>query len=191
MPTGSLISGEGLGIMRGERVLFRDISLRAGPGEAILLRGANGSGKTTLLRILAGLTRPDTGQVKRAAFHWHAHRAGLKPDETPERHLARWTKAWGADAGLVPAIIDRMGLTRPRDVPARLLSAGQRRRTALGRLLLTDRPVWLLDEPFSALDTDGCALVETLIAEHRKGGGAIVAAMHGAAGFEATGEVML
>ena len=191
MSTGSLISGEGLGIMRGERVLFRDVSLSAGPGEAIVLRGPNGAGKTTLLRILAGLTKPEAGRVTSAAFHWLSHREGLKPDETPERHLQRWAKAWGADAGLIDGVIDRVELDLPRDVPARLLSAGQRRRAALGRLMLVDRPVWLLDEPFSALDGDGRTLIQTLIAEHRKGGGAVVTAIHGEAGFEATGEVVL
>lgn len=187
----TLISGNDLGIMRGARVLFREVSLSAGPGEAIILRGPNGAGKTTLLRILAGLTRPETGRVTCAAFHWLAHRDGLKPDETPETHLKRWAKAWGADADLIPAVIDRMGLDRPRDVPARLLSAGQRRRTALGRFLLVERPVWLLDEPFSALDKDGRGLVETLITEHRNNGGAIVTAIHGEAGFDATSEVVL
>ena len=165
--------------------------LALAPARRLSCAGANGAGKTTLLRILAGLTRPETGSVTCAAFHWLAHREGLKPDETPEKHLQCWAKAWGAEAGLIDGIIERLGLDRPRDVPARLLSAGQRRRAALGRLLLIERPVWLLDEPFSALDGDGRELIGALIAEHRKNGGATVTATHGEAGFEATREVVL
>lgn len=178
-------------MIRGERVLFRDVSLTLGAGEAILLRGANGAGKTTLLRILAGLTRPEAGSVSRAAaMHWFAHREGLKPAETPRTHLAVWASAWGSGADR-ETILTRMGLARPADVPARHLSAGQRRRTALARLLLEDRPVWLLDEPYTALDAEGRGLVDALIAEHRTKGGAVIAAIHGEAGFAATGEVDL
>lgn len=178
-------------MVRGERVLFRNVSLSMQPGEVLVLRGANGAGKTTLLRILAGLTRPETGRVTRnAAHHWIGHREGLKPQETPRRHLALWASAWGAVADR-EAILVRMGLARPAHVPARHLSAGQRRRTALARLLLEDRPVWLLDEPYTALDAEGRALVDALIAEHRSKGGAVIAAIHGEAGFAPSAEVSL
>jgi heme exporter protein A len=157
----------------------------------MVLRGPNGAGKTTLLRILAGLTRPEAGRVTRAApLHWCGHREGLKPHETPERHLALWAAAWGAQADR-RAILDRMGLSRPAHVPARYLSAGQRRRAALARLLLEDRPVWLLDEPYTALDADGRALVDDLIGEHRAKGGAVIAAIHGETGFSPSQELSL
>lgn len=188
---GPLISADGLGMIRGERVLFRGISLEVKPGDALVLRGANGTGKTTLLRILAGLTRPEAGCVaRRAPLHWFAHREGLKPAETPRAHLALWASAWGSSADR-DAILKRMGLTRPADVPARHLSAGQRKRTAMARLLLQDRPVWLLDEPYTALDAEGRKLVDTLIAEHRAAGGAVIAAIHGEAGFTASSELSL
>ena len=178
-------------MIRGERVLFTGIGLSVGPGESVVLRGANGAGKTTLLRILAGLTRPETGDVSRnGAHHWFAHREGLKPHETPRTHLGLWAKAWGSDAD-IDQILARMGLNRPADVPARYLSAGQRRRTALGRLLLEQRPIWLLDEPYTALDAEGRDLVLELIETHLKGGGGIVAAIHGESGFAPASEVVL
>jgi len=187
----SLLKADGLAIMRGERVLFRDMSLEAGQGEAVILRGANGAGKTTLLRILAGLTQAELGEVARpAAFHWIGHKEGLKPDETPSQHLRRWAQAWGSNAE-IETIVGRMALSRTADVPARLLSAGQRRRVALGRLLLEERPLWLLDEPLTALDRDGKALVLEMIAAHRASGGAVIAAIHGEAGFAADREVMV
>jgi heme exporter protein A len=186
-----LLAAAGLGMIRGERVLFRDVSLTVRSGEALVLRGANGTGKTTLLRILAGLTRPEAGQVTReAGHHWVGHREGLKPQETPRAHLKLWAQAWGASAA-TDSVLTRMGLTRPADVAGRYLSAGQRRRTALARLLLEDRPVWLLDEPYTALDAEGRALVDALIADHRSKGGAVIAAIHGEAGFAASGELTL
>ncbi|MBI1254987.1 MAG: heme ABC exporter ATP-binding protein CcmA [Hyphomonas sp.] len=187
----SLLTGAGLGMIRGERVLFREISVAVRAGDALLLRGANGAGKTTLLRVLAGLTRPEAGRVTRAAaHHWVGHREGLKPQETPREHLKLWTQAWGSGAETDP-VLTRMGLTRPADVAGRYLSAGQRRRTALARLLLEDRPVWLLDEPYTALDADGRKLVDDLIAAHRAMGGAVIAAIHGEAGFAASGDLTL
>lgn len=186
-----LLSGTGLGMIRGERVLFTGIDLSLPPGGSVVLRGANGAGKTTLLRILAGLTRPEAGEISRnGAHHWFAHREGLKPHETPRMHLDLWAKAWGSDAD-VDAILGQMGLKRPADVPARYLSAGQRRRTALGRLLLEQRPVWLLDEPYTALDAEGRERVLELIETHLKGGGGIIAAIHGEAGFVPSDEVVL
>jgi heme exporter protein A len=191
IPSAPLLAASGLGMIRGERVLFREVSLVLGAGEAILLRGANGAGKTTLLRILAGLTRPEAGSISRsAALHWFAHREGLKPAETPRSHLALWASAWGSNADR-EVILTRMGLSRPADVPARHLSAGQRRRTALARLLLEDRPVWLLDEPYTALDAEGRRLVDDLIAEHRAKGGALIAAIHGEAGYAPSSELTL
>lgn len=185
-----LMSATGLGMARGARILFQDIALEAKSGEAIVLRGANGAGKTTLLRILAGLTQPLAGSVTRNSdTHWFGHREGLKPHETPRAHLDLWSRAWGG--GDADSAVKRMGLARPRDVPARMLSAGQRRRAALGRLLLVDRPLWLLDEPFSALDGDGCALLLDLIAAHRASGGAVIAAIHGETGLDASWELAL
>lgn len=192
MSDARLIAGEDLAAARGERLLFRGLSLHAAAGEAVVLRGANGSGKTTLLRILAGLTRPEAGRVSRdAPLHWLGHRLALKPHETPRTHLQLWARAWGAESRRVSDILDRLGLTRPAGVPARYLSAGQRQRTALARLLLEARPVWLLDEPFAALDVEGRTLLADMIAVHRKSGGAVIAAIHGETAFAATRDVRL
>lgn len=186
-----LIQGLTLGAVRGERVLFRDVAIAAQAGELILLRGANGSGKTTLLRQLAGLSEPQAGEVLRVEpHHWIGHTNGLKAHETPRTHLAHWTKVWGSGADVSDVLKD-MSLTRPADVPCRMLSAGQKRRTALARLKLEERSVWLLDEPFNALDTDGQALLAEMIETHRASGGAVIAALHGAAPVQASGEVVL
>ncbi len=186
-----LIAANGLGAVRGERVLFREVSLRVTAGELLLLRGANGSGKTTLLRQLAGLSEPQAGAVIREDLHhWLGHTNGLKAHETPRTHLQHWARVWGSSAD-IKAILERMGLKRPADVPCRMLSAGQKRRTALGRLLLENRKLWLLDEPFNALDAEGEALLVKMIKAHMKGGGAVIAALHGETPIEATSEVSL
>ena len=186
-----MIQGSGLGAVRGERVLFRDISVSAKPGELVLLRGANGSGKTTLLRQLAGLSEPHAGTIERAGLHhWIGHTNGLKAYETPRSHLRHWARVWGSnkDTGQV---LKEMSMARPADVPCRMLSAGQKRRTALARLKLETRDLWLLDEPFNALDTDGQALLAEMISEHRSEGGAVIAALHGTAPIEPSAEVSL
>ncbi len=186
-----LITGRNLGAVRGERMLFRDVSIEARTGELILLRGANGSGKTTLLRQLAGLSEPQAGSVERSGpHHWIGHTNGLKAHETPRSHLRHWARVWGSDADLA-AILSDMGMKRPANVPCRMLSAGQKRRTALSRLRLQDRKLWLLDEPFNALDTNGQAHLASMIETHRTTGGAVIAALHGAAPVDATREVVL
>ena len=174
-----LLDAKGLGAMRGERILFSGIDLQVSPGELILLRGSNGSGKTTLLRQLAGLSQPQAGKCDRyAAHHWVGHHHGLKAYETPRRHLAHWAGVWGETPDL-EALIANIGLTRPADVPCQMLSAGQKRRSALGRLLIQDRPIWLLDEPFNALDQAGRDRLTEMITKHRANGGCVIAALHG------------
>lgn len=179
MDTDVHLKADNLSIMRGERVLFRGISLTARAGEAVLLRGANGAGKTTLLRCLAGLTHPETGTCAQSDYHWISHSSGVKPHETPYDHLQVWAAAYGASGAAIGAIVKKMGLERAQNVIAAQLSAGQRRRTALGRTQLVKRPVWMLDEPFAALDTNGQALLAQMIAAHRQSGGCIIAAVHG------------
>ena len=191
MSDAALIQGSNLGAIRGERVLYRGISVEVAPGELVLLRGANGSGKTTLLRQLAGLSEPQSGTIERTGLHhWIGHTNGLKAYETPRSHIAHWARVWGSEAG-VDLILSEVGLNRPADVPCRMLSAGQKRRTALARLLLEQRKLWLLDEPFNALDTDGQVLLADMIDAHRQEGGAVLAALHGSAPVEATREITL
>lgn len=191
MSSTALLSGTGLGAVRGERILFSDQSLSVAPCEIILLRGKNGAGKTTLLRQLAGLSEPQSGKVSsETRHHWIGHTNGLKAHETPRSHLTHWANVWGSNAD-IDQVLERVAMKRPADVPCRMLSAGQKRRTALGRLLLETRTLWLLDEPFNALDSDGQAMLASMIDTHVANGGAVIAALHGAAPIHASREVML
>ncbi|MEM9937521.1 MAG: heme ABC exporter ATP-binding protein CcmA [Pseudomonadota bacterium] len=186
-----LIEAQAVGAMRGERLLFRDLDLDVRAGETVLLRGANGSGKTTLLRQLAGLSEVATGVIARSAGqHWLGHTNGLKAHETPRTHLRHWARVWGSDVD-IDGVLERMAMTRPADVPCRMLSAGQKRRTALGRLLLVERPLWLLDEPFNALDAAGRDLLAGMIEAHCDLNGAVIAALHGDTPVAASREVVL
>lgn len=186
-----LIKAHALSAIRGERVLYTGLDLTLRGGEVVLLRGRNGTGKTTLLRQLAGLSDAPTGSVVWSAnHHWLGHANGLKAHETPRTHLRHWARVWGSDAD-VDVILTEMGLARPADVPCRMLSAGQKRRTALARLNLQARKIWLLDEPFNALDTEGQALLAEMIETHRARGGGVISALHGASPIQASAEVVL
>lgn len=187
----NLLIVRNVGATRGYRTLFKDISFEVNAGEILELRGENGSGKSTLLRILAGLTRPDGGSVDYIAdgsglqkgtyypVHFLGHQDGIKAQESVEDQLQFWAKFYNSDKSKIQSALERVGLWKRRDVPGRGLSAGQRRRLSLARLLIAHRPVWLLDEPFAALDTKGQALVKGLISEHTSQGGVVIAAMHG------------
>ncbi|MFC7292205.1 heme ABC exporter ATP-binding protein CcmA [Hirschia litorea] len=189
----NLLIVRNVGATRGYRTLFKDISFEAKAGEILELRGENGSGKSTLLRILAGLTRPDAGSIAYHAdgsgshsssfypVHFLGHQDGIKAQESVEDQMKFWASFFGEGKGKIQPALERVGLWKRRDVPGRGLSAGQRRRLSLARLLITYRPVWLLDEPFAALDTKGQELVKELIANHNDEGGVVIAAMHGAA----------
>lgn len=180
-----MISVDALAASRGVRMLFEGLSFTVETGEVVELRGPNGSGKSTLLRIMAGLTRPQAGAVRlgRAeddlSLHYLGHTDAIKPNETAEEQARFWARFFGRSEAAAREALERLGLTSRARVPGRGLSAGQRRRLALTRLLIDPRPVWLLDEPVSALDTQGRACVEALVAEHCAGGGMVVAAMHG------------
>lgn len=170
------LSAHGLGCRRGERVLFRDLSFSIAAGEVCVVRGANGSGKSSLLRILARLLPPATGRVDGPeALHHCGHAHGLAPGLTLRRNLSFWSGLLGGDP---MAAIEAVGLHRALDVPASALSAGQRQRAALARLLMSPRPLWLLDEPTAALDADGASLVVGLLNEHARAGGIAVVATH-------------
>ena len=180
--TQPLLAGRGLGYELPARApLFRNLDVVAGRGDLIEVRGANGSGKSTLLRCLAGLAEPCAGSVAHhAPFDYLGHRSGISGPLTPLenlRWLARLRGVRMSGAALESALA-RVGLGAARHEPVALLSAGQRRRAALARLLLGDAQVWLLDEPLAALDADGAALVRALIDAHRAEGGAAICATH-------------
>jgi heme exporter protein A len=165
---------------RGGLPLFSGVSFRLAPGGLLRVRGANGSGKTTLLRALAGLTRPAAGEVRReCAFLFAGHAAGLKDEFSVRENLEFAARLAALDAGQAGAALERLGIARLAKLPARHLSQGQRRRAALARLALAAAvPLWLLDEPFAALDADGIGRVAALCAGHLAAGGMVVLTSH-------------
>ncbi|MFD2264062.1 heme ABC exporter ATP-binding protein CcmA [Lacibacterium aquatile] len=182
-------SGSGLAVVRGGRLLFRDLAFEIAPGQALLLTGPNGSGKSSLLRVLAGLTPPQLGQLSwngapiddredhAARLNWLGFSDGIKPTLTVREHLA-FHRALGLPGIDVEAAGGRVGLGALLDKPGRILSSGQRRRLSLARLLVRAAPLWLLDEPTTALDDAGTALFAELAGEHLAQGGLLVAATH-------------
>lgn len=193
----SLLTVTDIGVYRGERRLFSGVNFALDAGDALVVEGSNGSGKTSLLRILAGLLEPDTGTVAwrgqdcrkdrqafRGEFAWYGHRAGLKQDLTLIENLACERALRRQSPEPLNAVLARLDLTHLAALPLRNLSAGQQRRVALCRLLLSDAPLWLLDEPYTNLDRDGQALVDTLLVEHLSSGGACVVASHRALSIE-------
>ena len=193
-PSSSLVlEVENLAAARGLRILFEGLNFRLSAGESLELRGHNGSGKSTLLRILAGLTRQHAGEVRYsgaapdqadgAERHFLGHLDAVKPSETAAEQALFWARYFGRDPAVAKDAMKRVGLSDREQVPGRGLSAGQKRRLALTRLLIEPRPVWLLDEPTAALDVEGRGLERQLVAEHRARGGMVIAAIHGE-GFE-------
>lgn len=185
-----LLQADELGCERGERLLFEALSFTVRPGEAWLVEGANGSGKTTLLRMLCGLRRPDAGDVLwngtaietvrpafNAAVAYLGHASGIKLELTADENL-RFAGALSGGHGERDAALARVELDPQEDQPAASFSAGQKRRLAMARLLLSRARVWILDEPFTALDPAGRTLVRDLLAEQVAGGGAAIMATH-------------
>ena len=178
---------EGVACTRGERTLFSGLDARIGAGSIAWLRGANGQGKTTLLRTLAGLSAPSAGRIERsgAAAGWPllylGHANALKDDLTARESLRFLLRLAGAGAtpDEADAALARFGMASRRDAPVRTLSQGQRRRVALARLAVARGPeLWLLDEPYDALDAAGVATLDAVLAEHARAGGIVVLTSH-------------
>ena len=188
----SSLEARGLACVRDDRTLFENLSFRLSSRQVLLLEGRNGSGKTSLLRILCGMRQPDGGELHwdgedifRLGPEYHAqiayvgHRDGVKQDLTAHENLklARGLGAPNPQTGIEEAL-DRVELWGFDDVPARNLSAGQQRRLALARLLVTRAHLWILDEPFTSLDSHGIGIVESLFANHVAGGGMLAVTSH-------------
>jgi len=177
-----LLSVSGLRLERGGRVLLEDFDLEVTPGELILIEGANGAGKTTLLRGLAGLSRLGLeGGVERHCERllFLGHKPGIKQLLTARENLNWFCAAQGISAGRVESALERVGLRGREDLPCRHMSAGQQRRVGLARLYLSDAPLWLLDEPFTAIDREGIrALTETLVRRVGSGVSVVMTSHH-------------
>ncbi len=195
-PGAARFEAQDVACIRGERPVFSGVSFSLEPGGALALVGANGAGKSSLLRILAGLLGRAGGTLRwdgapldddwpahRSRLHYIGHLDAVKPTLTATETLDGWAHLRGrarADAGALAAL----GIEDLADVPGRYLSAGQRRRLALARLLATPAPLWLLDEPTVTLDAEAAARVAAMIDRHRAAGGMAVVATHGELALE-------
>jgi heme exporter protein A len=190
---GAGIRAQDLTVRRGNEVLFKALNFELHAGQLVWLRGSNGSGKTSLLRVLAGLSRPDGGQLHwgtqalaqsesyRARLVYMGHANALKDDLTALEALRFLTTVHGRSCSTerMEAALRRMGVFHRRKLPVRMLSQGQRRRVALARLVLEERPgFWVLDEPFDALDDAGLTLVQELFRENVQRGGTVLFTSH-------------
>jgi len=190
----AIFSGSDLGCERGERVVFEGVSFQVSSGSITELRGANGSGKSTLLRMMAGLLPPSRGTITwndvplgqdpdahRARINYIGHLDGVKSLLTVVENLRFWAEIGSAHAETDALIVQAMasfGINKLADTPARFLSAGQRRRVALARLIVRPSLIWLLDEPATALDTAALAQLDHTMAAHLGAGGIVVMATH-------------
>jgi heme exporter protein A len=186
------LTADKLTCIRGQRVLFRDLSFRVAAGQVLSLEGPNGAGKTSLLRLIAGFLAPAAGTIALGALGeseergkqigWLGHLDAAKPQLTPREVLEFFVQLHGAKEP-VDAALAAVGLASVGDLPCQYLSAGQKKRLALARLRLSRRPLWLMDEPLAALDAQGRRLVVEMLERHIGSGGIVVAATHEALGI--------
>ena len=192
------LTAEKLACVRGDRRVFSGLDFEVKSGEVLVVEGANGVGKTSLLRLIVGFLPPAEGAVRIATNEqvigegeergrhvgWLGHQDGIKPQLSVAEQLEFFAHLYGVRAEL-ESVLTRVGLVRQRLLPCRYLSAGQKKRLGLARLVVSARPLWLLDEPFAALDTSGRALASELMQAHCASGGIVVAASHDPFGFAA------
>ncbi|WP_206483403.1 cytochrome c biogenesis heme-transporting ATPase CcmA [Thalassotalea sp. G2M2-11] len=191
MPITSLLSAQQLTCIREERILFENLSFNINAGDIIQIEGPNGAGKTSLLRILAGLSQPYEGQVSfnqipinqdREYFNRHllyiGHLAGIKGEMSAQENLRFNLALNGLDASQAETTLGKVNLLGFEDALASHLSAGQHRRIALAKLWQSQAPIWILDEPFTAIDKLGVKKLEQLMIDHAKKGGCVILTTH-------------
>jgi heme exporter protein A len=187
------LEARGITCVRGERELFSNLDLQVSPGECLHIRGENGIGKTSLLRLLSGLTSPESGEVlwnrvpiKKEAFEYHSkllflgHRDPLKEDLSALENLRMFAAIDGVviSEKEIFASLRRFGLKGREDLPVHYLSAGQKKRVLMARMLTRQAQVWILDEPFNALDAQAVHELQSVIAEHLANDGLVVLTSH-------------
>ena len=189
--------GDAVGCIRGERKVFSNLSFSVSAGEALAVVGPNGSGKSSLLRLIAGLIALASGTIELTGgddnlplaeqTHLLGHRDAIKPSLTVLENVAFWFDFLGGDGNRSnpAAALEAVGLSHLGHLPTAFLSAGQRRRLAIARLVALKRPLWLLDEPTTALDAAGQATIAALMTSHLRDGGLIIAATHQPLGIAA------
>lgn len=195
------LAGRQLACIRGGREVFAGLDFAADSGDALVVTGRNGAGKTTLLRMIAGLLMPAAGEIALEGgnsemslpeqAHYLGHRDALKPSLTVSENLQFWGAYLGQADGRTIAALEAVGLIDLAALPAGYLSAGQRRRLSIARLIAAPRPIWLLDEPTAALDVAAQGRLAELMREHLAGGGLIVAATHGPLGLDGAKELRI
>jgi heme exporter protein A len=195
------LTSENLSCIRGGRQVFAGLSFSLSGGEALVVTGRNGAGKSSLLRMIAGLIRISAGRLALAGSeddasigeqsHYLGHLDALKPSLSVGENLQFWGEFLGASRPTIQPALEAVDLALLADLPAAYLSAGQRRRLSIARLVVLQRPIWLLDEPTSALDVPSQQRLAELMRVHLAGGGMIVAAAHGPIGLERARELKL
>jgi heme exporter protein A len=177
-----------LSVLRDSRPIFAGLSFAVEAGSSLILRGPNGAGKTTLLRLIAGLLPASAGRLRveggpaergvSELCHYLGHLNAIKPTLTVAENARFWQRFLGGGGQHVEDALAAFGLAALGDIPAAYLSAGQKRRLALARVLLAPRPIWLLDEPAAALDQDAEAALSAAVTARLAGGGLVIAATH-------------
>ncbi len=190
---------ENLTCQRGLRTIFTDLSFTVEAGRGLLLTGANGSGKTTLLRMLAGFIEASSGEVRLEGgndelelaeqCHYVGHHNGIKHSFTALENLQFLADYLGGDN--FKGAIDTFGLRGLEDIPAAIMSAGQKRRLGLSRLVLVERPIWFLDEPSVSLDVQSVKILAGVVSKHIENGGIVLAATHVPLGLDFADELVL
>lgn len=180
--TQALLTVQDLSLSRGGRPLVRELAFEIRPGQALIVTGPNGTGKTTLLRALAGLVRPQSGEIIRTKTAETpvllGHTLGLKSSETVGDHLEFAARFFETNISIIPEIKKFTKIEHTSRLPCSRLSAGQKQRVALARIALSGRTLWLLDEPAAPLDERGRTMLAQLVSDHRREGGAVIATTH-------------